>query len=645
MMVGESTLLRVTARLIGVVAVAALLSAASFQAAWAQTAPNLLTAGSFAVLGASTVTNSGATFITGDVGVSPGSALTGFSTSRNVLVNVPPGTVSDGAGLVTAGSIHAGGVVAAQAHADAAVTYLDLQGRVCNFTHGAVAELGGLTLPPGVHCFPTSAAVTTGTLTLSGNADSIWIFQMGSTLITGADARVVVTGGAKATNVWWAVGSSATLGANTNFSGNILALASITLNTGANVFGRTLALNGAVTMLANRVSAVCASAPCLPPSVPPPPPLTDLGTGAGNLGAASTFAVLGASTVTNTGATIVGGNLGVSPGTAITGFNVSANKPLVGPGTLTDGPGLVTGTINAASPAAVAAHADAAILYGDLVARPCTSTFGAVAPIGGLTLTPGVHCFPTSAEVTGQLTLNGPAGSIWVFKIGSTLTTAVNSSVAVTGGARDTDVYWAVGSSATLGTGTAFTGNILAVASITLTTGASVSGRALALNGAVTMDTNNVSAVSCLSSGTCLAAPLPTPRPRAVSQLILDHYRCDAAKPETSARREVLVNDEFGVRMVTVGRALLVCAPVGVQSDPHGSIGRFTDVVRNTIDDLVCYEVGGRDERREMLLDNEFGQQQPLTVTKAQLLCVPSLQTPSLETPGDRDDDRDRRDR
>src|SRR5207244_13119604 len=165
----------------------------------------------------------------------------------------------------------------------------------------------------------------------------------------------------------------------------------LALHTDARVFGRTLALNGPVTMLANKVSAVCASPPCLPPLPPPAPPLPDLGTGAGNLGAASTFAVLGASTVTNTGATIVGGDLGVSPGTAITGFNVSANKPLVGPGTLTDGPGLVTGTINAASPAAIAAHADAAILYSDLVGRACTNTFGAVAPIGGLTLPPGVH--------------------------------------------------------------------------------------------------------------------------------------------------------------------------------------------------------------------------------------------------------------
>jgi hypothetical protein len=154
-----------------------------------------------------------------------------------------------------------------------------------------------------------------------------------------------------------------------------------------------------------------------------------------------------------------------------------------------------------------------------------------------------------------------------------------------------------------------------------------VSGRALALNGAVTMDTNNVSAVLCETAGTCSPAPLPFPRPRAVSQLLLDHYKCDAAKGQPSPRRDVLVEDEFGVRTVTVGRPHLVCAPVGVQSDPHGSIGSFTDVVRNTIDRLVCYEIRDQDERREVLVGNEFGPEQPLTVTKPQLLCLPSLQT------------------
>src|SRR5438094_2489243 len=108
-MVRASTLLRLTARRIGVVSVAALLSAASFQAAWAQTAPNLLTAGSFAVLGASTVTNSGATFITGDVGVSPGTALTGFNGSEDLTADVQSPYESDGARLVDEENIHAGG--------------------------------------------------------------------------------------------------------------------------------------------------------------------------------------------------------------------------------------------------------------------------------------------------------------------------------------------------------------------------------------------------------------------------------------------------------------------------------------------------------------------------------------------------------
>src|SRR5947208_15286513 len=127
------------------------------------------------------------------------------------------------------------------------------------------------------------------------------------------------------------------------------------------------------------------------------------------------------------------------------------------------------------------------------------------------------------------------------------------------GGARDTDVYWAFVSSATLGTVTAFPSLLVALPIFSLNTGASVFGRALALNGAVTMDTNNVSAVSCQTAGTCSPAPLPTPRPRAVSQVLLDHYKCDAAKPETFPRRDVLVEDEFGVRTVTVGRPLLDC--------------------------------------------------------------------------------------
>ena len=194
-----------------------------------------------------------------------------------------------------------------------------------------------------------------------------------------------------------------------------------------------------------------------------------------NLGTASNFAVLGSSTVTNTGNTIIIGNLGVSPGTAITGFP----------------PGIVIGTTYAGGSVATQAHADAAIAYGALSSATCTTNEPAVAKIGGQTLKPGVYCFPTSAAITGTLTLSG--SGVYIFKIGSTLTTAAgNSHVVLTNGATANNVFWQVGSSATLGTGSVFKGTVIAYSSITSTTSATVDGRLIALNGAVTLDTNQI---------------------------------------------------------------------------------------------------------------------------------------------------------
>ena len=208
-----------------------------------------------------------------------------------------------------------------------------------------------------------------------------------------------------------------------------------------------------------------------------------------SLGSAQSFAVLGASTVTCTNASAVTGDVGVSPGTAITGFNPDCT---------------LTGTIHAGDAVAAQAHNDAVIAYADLVAATCPLANNLTGQdLGGLTLTPGVYCFDSSAQLTGTLNLVG--GGPFIFQIGSTLTTATNSVVLVNGG-QDCDgvnVFWQVGSSATLGTGTQFVGNILALTSITLTTGANVSGSALALTGAVTMDNNTVSV--CSSGG----APFP----------------------------------------------------------------------------------------------------------------------------------------
>ncbi len=242
-----------------------------------------------------------------------------------------------------------------------------------------------------------------------------------------------------------------------------------TITTGAaDTFGNKLA--------ANFVWAFTTSATCAPP-----PPALDLG-------AACSFGILGGSTVTNVAgtATSVSGDVGVWPGSAITGF---------GP------PASITGAQHAGDATAQAAQGSLTTAYNNAAG----AAGGAVLPpdIGGLTLPPGVYR-TTSAQpslgITGNLTLDGQGdpNAVWIFQVVSTVTTAAgNSQVILIGGAQSHNVFWQVGSSATLGTNTMFTGTIMAQASITLTTGATLNGRALARSGAVTMDTNSVVVPPC----------------------------------------------------------------------------------------------------------------------------------------------------
>jgi Ice-binding-like/PEP-CTERM motif len=198
------------------------------------------------------------------------------------------------------------------------------------------------------------------------------------------------------------------------------------------------------------------------------------------LGGAETFAVLGGSTVTSTGPSLIVGDVGVSPGTAITGFPPAS---------------VTNGGIHANDSTAVTAHNDAMTAYLALAALPVIPANVLTGrDLGGLTLAPGVYSFSTAAQLTGTLTLDaqGQTNPQFVFQIGTTLTTASAAAVLEINGGNIDNIFFQVGTSATLGLGTAFIGTIIASASDTLTTGVSLNGRAIALNGGVTLDTNAV---------------------------------------------------------------------------------------------------------------------------------------------------------
>jgi hypothetical protein len=191
--------------------------------------------GGFSVLAGTTVTNTGSTTVSGDVGVYPGSAVTGF----------PPGLAS--------GTIDIADSAAAQAQAALTAGYLDAAGR--SGSTSVAGDLAGRTFTAGVYK-STSSLENSGDVTLDaqGNPSAVFIFQIASTLTTGSGSHVILANGASACNIFWQVGSSATLGTNSIFKGNILALTSISITTGVNLEGRALARNGAVTLDTNVIT-------------------------------------------------------------------------------------------------------------------------------------------------------------------------------------------------------------------------------------------------------------------------------------------------------------------------------------------------------------------------------------------------------
>ena len=351
----------------------------------------LATAAGYSVLGGSTVTNTGNTVLASSLGLSPGSSVTGF----------PPGKITPPATLDI-------GSAAIQAKQDLTTAYNDAAGRLITAT--TAADLAGLNLSPGVYSGPNKSALAlTGTLTLdaAGDPNAVFIFQTGSTLITGSSSSVNLVNGAQSCNVFWQVGSSATLGTGSVFAGSLLAQISITVNGGVTIHGRTLARTGAVTLDDDTFT----DAGCAP------------------TGPTTTIAGPGSTTTSS---------IPVGPTTTIAGPGPTTTTSRVGPTTTIAGPGPTTTT----SPATTTSS---------IPARPTTTTSGTstTSPKGSTTL-PSTSTLPKTTVVpttsnsgqtsttvhTGLITQtqsSGPSGSTGTGMTGGTISSGGSGSSGTTG--------------------------------------------------------------------------------------------------------------------------------------------------------------------------------------------------------------------
>ena len=421
--------------------------------------------GGFAILSYAGITNTGPSVITGDVGVSPlaASNMAGFDGSNVV------GTIYGADATGPSGSIPFPSLLT-QAMVDLTIAYDDAAGRTAD-PIGVAGDLGGLTLYSGLYKSNSALEITSGDLTLDaqGDVNAVWVFQIASDFNMTSGRQVFLSGGAKASNIFWQVGSSATFGTTTVMKGTIMAYAGITFATGASLEGRALARTEAVTLQSNTIGGT-----------------GDSPVRAGVfLGTAANFKVLAGSKIKSTGATAVTGDIGVSPSTEITGFP----------------PATLTGVQHPGNATSEAAQVDLKAAFDTTASRTADSTI--TTQLGELTYTPGMYESSSGAfGLTDTLTLDGggDASAVWVFKMSGALTTAADSYVKLMNGAQWYNVFWHVGSSATLGSNSSISGNIMASSSITANNGAAIGGRLLALDDSVSLDNNAIGGIPVVTS-------------------------------------------------------------------------------------------------------------------------------------------------
>jgi len=501
---------------------------ASVSSALVSIVPTVLGAAeSFSVLGTA-VTSTGFTRISGDLGVTPGTAVVGF----------PDGRVD--------GDIHAGDSIAAAARAAAADAFASLSALTADAEISG--DLIGRTISPGVYRAGAALALT-GVLTLDagGDPNARFIFQAGAAVNTAAASAVVLTNGAQASNVYWVVAAAFGSGAVSSVAGTILASGAITLGAGSSLIGRALSFD-AVTLAENDIRFTVGPAPTIAliggPSVvtkdttPTIAGTTTAGAGrtvtvsvggatvtstvqadqswavttaelsagsysivaavkdaTGNgaraaqslvvevspptvpLGTAATFAILAGTSVVSTGASFVTGDVGVSPGTSVSGLP----------------PGAVSGTIHVGD--AIAADAVAALSdsIADASGRLPHREFSG--DLVGAVFHAGVHHSSVALALTGTMTLDaeGDPSAVFIVQVDAAMNTAASSSVVLANGARAANVFWVVDGAVGTGALSSLPGTILASGVITLGAGTSLVGRALTLSGIVMAEATIIS--------------------------------------------------------------------------------------------------------------------------------------------------------
>ena len=504
--------------------------------------PLLGVAASYSVLAGTAASSTGATTVSGDVGVSPGTTVTWLS----------PGTVG--------GDIHAGDTNAAAAQNALTRTFDELADLPADGDPTGppgngelVGDLGGRTMTPGVY-HSTAALALTGILILDAqnDPDAVFVFQAGAAFNTAAAASMVLINGAQAANVYWVVTGAAGAGAASLLSGNILAEGAVTLGLGTVLIGRALS-RGAVTLAGNTIRFNADLPPTMSitggdtrvtkdatptvagiSSAPVSSPVTvtiggqklattvvldgswtvtatalaagayDIiakvrapsGDGAMDsqvltvevnpppvdLGTASTYSVLGSTGVVNTGVTHLSADLGVSPSPTVTGFGPSQG-------------GTLSGTIHAGDATAAAARADLVTALDAASSRtPHTNIVG---DLGGRTFHAGVHHITAALALTGSVILDGEGDpdAVFIFQTDAAFNTAAGSHVILANDAQATNVFWVVTGAAGSGAASSLAGSIIARGAITLGAGTTLEGRALSLD-AVTLATNLLTGIT-----------------------------------------------------------------------------------------------------------------------------------------------------